>query len=159
VGELEWLAAADPDAGVVDSGISGLAEIAARQGAAGEAAVDSLVGLFADPEKCERAAAAVARLPVAAVSRVANGLKHPQPTVRRRTVDALARYRRPEATRQLQTAFTDEDPRVREAAAVGVTRLGTRLFDETLKQIAQNDSSRSVRRAAAAALASQRAVN
>jgi HEAT repeat protein len=90
------------------------------------------------------------------MSRVADGLSHSHPGVRRRTVEALARYRRPDATRLIAEAFKDSDPRVREAAALAMARLGSRHFDEHLRQLALVDPSKAVRRAASAALAAMR---
>ena len=153
---LEWLAAADADPYVVETAIRGLADVANSETAAASLAVDSLVALLADPNRCEGATVAIARIPVSQIPRVARGLNHVNPNVRRRTVDALARYRRPEATRLLEAALQDEDPRIRETAAVAIARLGSRMFDTRLGDLARRDPSKSVRRAAAEALASVR---
>ena len=86
------------------------------------------------------------------------GAKVPEPGVFTPDDEALLRAARFEATLGFEL-----DPQTAEPIARLRELLGgvppARLFDETLKQIAQNDSSRSVRRAAAAALASQRAAS
>jgi HEAT repeat protein len=159
VRELEWLAAGDPDVQVGGSAIAALGDIAARFSDGANAAIAALVALLGDPDRSDQAISAIIRLPPDRLPRVADGLAHPQLGVRRRTVDALARYCRPEATRLLQPAFNDDDPLVRETAAVAVMRIGTRAFDDTLRELAQNDGSKAVRRAAAAALARVRNAN
>ena len=159
VRELEWLAAGDPDAQVGGRAIAALGDIAARTGDGADAAITALVALLADPDRSEPAISAIIRLPVDRLPQVASGLAHPQLGVRRRTVDALARYRRPEATRLLRPAFSDDDPRVRETAALAMMRLGTRSFDDTLRELAHTDGSKAVRRAAADALAGVRNAN
>jgi HEAT repeat protein len=68
-------------------------------------------------------------------------------------VEALARYRHPDATRLLARAFDDEDAGVRESAVDAVFRLGSKAFDETLEKLASQDPSEAVRRAARSALA------
>ncbi len=74
-------------------------------------------------------------------------------------VDALARHHTREATRLLAAAFEDDDPRVREAAAVAVARLGTVTHDTVLRRLAATDPSRAVRRAASDALGATRRSN
>ncbi|HVH58152.1 MAG TPA: HEAT repeat domain-containing protein [Vicinamibacterales bacterium] len=156
VSALAWLAAADADPSVVEAAIQALTSCATARGSSASAAVDSLVGLLADTDRSVAALAALPLIPPALIDRVARGLNHVQPNVRRRTVDALARYRRPEATRFLEAALADEDPRVRETAAVAIARLGTRMFDQILGRLAQGDPSKAVRRASAEALATVR---
>lgn len=159
VAELEWVAAGTLDPASIEEAVGALAAIAAGSGAAGPLAVDSMVALFADAERHVHAARAVAGLPLELVPRVARGLSHPQPAVRRRTVDALASFRRAEATRLLEPAFSDAEPEVREAAAVAVMRLGTSVFEETLRHLAASDVSKAVRRAATGALTASRNTN
>lgn len=156
VEDLEWLAAADDDLAVAECAIRTLADVAAGPGQGAPYAVDSLVALLADSDRYGHVVAAIARLPVSMIPRVAEGLNHAHPVVRCRTVEALSRYRHPDATRRLAPAFEDEDPRVRETAAGVIERLGSRLFDETLSRLASDDGSKAVRRAASAAIAAQR---
>jgi HEAT repeat protein len=159
VSTLEWLAAADDDFPVSEAAIDALLEIANKGQDSAPLAVDSLIALLADADRCLAATAAIARIPLSLVGRLARGLNHAHPNVRRRTVDALARYRRSEATRLLEPALEDADPRVREAAALAVGRLGTRMFDRLLGRLAENDPTKSVRRACAEALAAVRRPN
>jgi HEAT repeat protein len=120
------------------------------------AAVASLVTFCGDPARREAAATAIVRLNPTLIPLVARGLTHPQPAVRRRIVDALGRVLHPDASAFVVQAFTDEDPIVREMAALAVSRLGNRSADDALRRLADSDPSKAVRRAAAAALAAVR---
>jgi HEAT repeat protein len=153
---LGWLAAADEDSSVVEAAAQSLGSIARAEGAAAAAAVDALVALLTDTDRAVAATRAIPMIPASLVERVARGLNQQHPNVRRRTVDALARYRRLEATRLLEPALTDEDARVRETAVVAIARLGTRMFDSHLARLAERDPSKAVRRASAEALAAVR---
>jgi HEAT repeat protein len=154
--QLEWIAAADTDASIADRAVGALADIAAAGGPAATDAIDSLLELCAVPDRRHAATAGLGGLPPGTIPRVARGLRHADPTVRRRTVDVLARFRSPEATRELGTAFGDADAGVRETAAVNVMHLGTAAYDDLLIQLRDKDPSKAVRRAAAAVLASRR---
>jgi HEAT repeat protein len=156
VAQLEWIAAAEAEAPVAELALAALSAVASTDHAVGRAAIDALLSLCAVPELRDRAAACLSRLPAEVASHVSGGLAHTDPAVRRRTVDILARFRRPEATRHLAAAFGDTDPGVRETAVVAVMRLGSTSFDDVLGELAQRDASKAVRRAAAAALASRR---
>ena len=153
VAELEWMAAADADRQVIECAVRKLGDIASLGGDAGAHAVDALVALLSEGDRCEAATAALARLPMEHLPRLAAGLTHGQPVVRRRTVEALARHRHPEATRLIEPAFDDSDGTVREAATAAILRLGSRIFDERLSRLSSEDPSEAVRRAADAALA------
>jgi HEAT repeat protein len=159
VSELEWIAAADPDRQVSHDAIGKLGEIASSGGSVATQAVDALVALLAEADRSDGTIAALLSVPIDLVSRLANGLSHSQPVVRRRTVEALGRLRHPEATRLIVPAFDDPDATVREAVAVVVHRLGTRIFDDRLRRLSSKDPSRAVRRAADAALACVRATD
>jgi HEAT repeat protein len=156
---LEWLAAADAEPSVADAAFAALAGIASGSSAAAAAAVDSLVSQLADAERAGAALQALAHLPPLRLAELAAGLRHRNPSVRRRVVDALARHHSREATRLLAAAFDDDDSRVREAAAVAVARLGTRAHDTVLGRLAASDPSKSVRRAASDALGATRRSN
>lgn len=156
VADLEWIAAADSDAGVAASAVQMLSEVATSSRGAAPVAVEALIALLADADRADWAIAAIARLPLHLVEHVGHGLTHVHPVVRRRTVDALARYRHPDATRLLARAFADEDAGVRQAAADAVLHLGSRAFDDTLEKLASLDPSEAVRRAARTALAGLR---
>jgi HEAT repeat protein len=156
--ELEWLAAAGTDPGVTAAAIEGLERRAAGAGPDGPAAVDSLIRLLEEASLGDRIVAAVAHVPPIHLPRLSAGLAHPHPAARCRAVEAIARARRPEATRLMAPAFGDADARVREAAVVAVVRLGTRTFEGALRELAAGDPSKAVRRAAADALATLRNV-
>lgn len=156
VTELEWLAGGDADAAVAEAAIGALAKIAVDGRSGMTAAVESLVSLCGDPARRDLASAAIVGLTPALMPLVARGLVHPQPAVRRRIVDALGRVLHPEATAFVVQAFADEDPIVREMAALAIARLGNRSADDALRRLAEADPSKSVRGAAAAALASVR---
>jgi HEAT repeat protein len=86
------------------------------------------------------------------VPAVAAGLAHLQPEVRRATIDVLARMRHPDASAALRTALHDADAHVREAAVTALDRLGARGTGRRFAEMAREDPSPAVRRAAAAAL-------
>lgn len=153
VAELEWMSAADADREVFECAIQKLTEIASAGREESPRAIEAILALLAEADRSDAAIEAIARLPLGAVPGLAAGLRHAQPVVRRRTVEALARYRHSDATRLLAPAFDDPDPTVRETAAAAVLRLGTRLFDDLLGRLAGQDPSNRVRRTAAAALA------
>jgi HEAT repeat protein len=159
IAQLEWIAAADTDASIADRAVGALAEIAAAGGPAAADAIDSLLELCAVPDRCRAATAGLGGLPGSTIPRVARGLRHADPTVRRRALDVLARFRSPEATRELGTAFGDADAGVRETAAINVMHLGTAAYDDVLIQLRDKDPSKAVRRAAAAVLASRRSAD
>lgn len=156
VAQLEWIAAADPDPSIGHAAVAALRDIAASERAGAREAIDALLALCAAAERREAAGAALSSLPEPALPRVSAGLHHPDPAVRRRTVDVLAGFRRPEATRHLGAAFSDADAGVRETAAAAVLRLGTMAYDDVLQRLAQEDPSKAVRRAAGAVLAARR---
>lgn len=154
--QLEWLAAADHESGVADRAVRALTDMATAGAQGAEGAIDALLAVCAVAERRDAATAGLSQLPPEALPRVARGLTHADAAVRRHTVDVLARVRRPEATRHLATALGDPDASVRETAAVAVMRLGTSLHDDLLRQLAQHDPSKAVRRAATAAVSPRR---
>ena len=156
VEQLEWIAAADNQPAAADLAVQALAGIASRDGAASPNAIDALLALCAVPDRRDAAAAALGHLRGDAIPDVARGLGHTDPTVRRWTVEILSRLRLPEATRALGTAFSDTDAGVRETAVVAIMRLGSTVFDDVIRGLAERDPSKAVRRAAAAALAARR---
>jgi HEAT repeat protein len=79
-------------------------------------------------------------------------LSSPQPDVRVATIDVLARLRHPDASSALRAGLDDADAAVRAAAVTALDRLGARGTARRLAQMAREDPSRAVRRAAAAAL-------
>jgi HEAT repeat protein len=60
--------------------------------------------------------------------------------------------RHPDASAAIRHALDDRNPSVREAAIIALDGLGARGLSRIFAQLARNDESRLVRRAAAAAL-------
>ena len=156
VEQLEWIAAADGEPAIADLAIEALATIAARDDDAAGAAIDALLALCGVPGRRDAASASLSQLTPEALPRVARGLAHTDPAVRRWTIEVLTRFRLPEATRQLDPALADTDAGVRETAVVAIMRLGSIVHDDVIRELAERDPSKAVRRAAAAALASRR---
>ena len=115
-------------------------------------AIDGLLLLLSDREKRAMAQEAMARLPVAQIDNLSRGLQHPQPEVRRASVDMLGRFQCEAATRAVASALADVVPAVREAAVATLARLGARGVEPALTQLSTHDPSKAVRRAAVAAL-------
>lgn len=153
VAALAWIAGVETDAPVFESAIAGLAEIATsgREGAG--LAVASLLELQADARLAEAASSALGGLGAGRLSGVAHGLRHPQADIRRKTIETLARMRSADATKLIGHALDDEVAAVRETAVLALTRLGARGLDARLQDLAANDPSKGVRRAAADAAA------
>ena len=152
VDALVWTAGTDAEDSVASGAVDALGAIALRGGEPSIAAIAALLGLTAEPRRREGSVNVLARLPVARIPAVGEGLTHPQPDVRLATIDVLARMRHPDASAALRTALDDEDPGVREAAVTALDRLGVRGVSRRFAQLAREDPSRAVRRAAAAAL-------
>ena len=152
VDTLGWTAGADAEESVAAAAIEALGAIAARTGDASAPAVAALVALTAEPRRRAEAISALARLPPSRVPAVAAGLAHVQPQVRRAIIDVLARMRHPDASAALRTALDDAEAEVREAAVTALDRLGARGTGRRFAEMARDDPSRAVRRAAAAAL-------
>ena len=149
---LAWTAGADAEESVAEGAVEALGAIAARSGDAAAHAIAGLLALTAEPRRRAASVTALARLPIPRVSAVAEGLAHPHPDVRRATIDILARMRHPDASAALRTALDDAEGNVREAAVTALDRLGARGTGRRFAQMAREDPSRAVRRAAAAAL-------
>ena len=152
VDALQWTVAADPEDSVALAAVEALGSIAGKSDGECNAAVAALVATLAEPSRRSAAAAMLARLPERLIARVAAGLTHPNPVVRRVLVDVLARLRHPEASAAIRSALDDGDAAVREAAIVALDQLAVRGLGPRLAQLAHRDESRAVRRAAASAL-------
>ena len=155
---LEWTAAADAEESIAMAAVEALGFIAAvathsseRDGDA-DAAIVALIAATAEESRRLAAVSSLARLPEHRIARVADGLSHANPVVRRATVDVLARMRHSEASSALRRALDDADPGVRAAAVTVLDQLGVRGLAQRFAQLARDDQSRSVRRAAMAAL-------
>jgi HEAT repeat protein len=152
---LQWTAGADADAAVARAAIDALSRIGRAAGAVADAAVGALIALAADPGRRPDAVSALCALPHARIPRVAAGLQHPHPGVRRAIVAALGRMQHPDASTAIRTALEDADPRVREEAVTVLDRLGVGGLTRAFMQISREDPSRAVRQAASAALSRQ----
>ena len=152
VSALQWTAVADGDDTIAMAAVEALGALARRAGSEGVAAVDALLASTAEPRVRDAAIMALSRLPEARIEAVATGLSHLQPPVRVAAVAALARMRHPDASGAIRGALDDEDATVREAAVVALDRLGARGIGRKLAQMAREDPSRGVRRAAAGAM-------
>lgn len=149
---LRWTAGADADDEVARAAIEGMSHLAAGGSATSGEAIDALVDLTADQRRRERAVGTLARVPVAHLDRVARGLLHGSPDVRRAVVDALARMRHADAALRVHAALDHDDAAVREAAVTALDRVGARGLSRKLAVMAEGDADAAVRRAAAAVL-------
>ena len=86
---------------------------------------------------------------------MANGLTDKSPAVRSAIIAALGRMTHPDASAAIRGALDDREPTVREAAVTALDRLGARGVSRKFAEMARDDASRGVRRAASAALARQ----
>lgn len=153
VAALVWVASVDTDAPVFESAVSALADVATSSREGAGLAVASLLEMQADPRLAEAASAALSSLGAGRIGDIAHGLRHPQAEIRRKTIDTLARMRTATATEFLSHALDDEVSAVRETAVLALTRLGARRLEGRLRELAGNDPSKAVRRAAADAAA------
>lgn len=159
VERLAWTAGADDDESVGLAAVEALAALGAREGAPADAAVAALVGATAEPWRRDTAVAALARLPESRIARIAEGLSHAYASVRRATIDALGRMRDPRASAAIRTTLQDGDAVVREAAVTTLSQLGVRGLSAAFAGLARHDPARTVRRAAAAALGRDAAID
>jgi HEAT repeat protein len=150
IASLAWAAGADGDATVADAAMRALGELAERHRGA---AVDALLELLADPRRTEAASTALGRLGPSRTADIARGLRHPNTDVRCRTIDVLARLRTTEAIALVARALDDECAPVREGAALALGQLPLPDCPARLRECAQHDPSKAVRRAAASAAA------
>jgi len=149
---LQWSAAGDPDAAVVRSAIAGLSRIGGGLSKVATQAIAALAAVAADPARRAEAVAALARVPVSAIPRVGEALSSRDPHVRHAVVEALGRLSHPVASAYLRSALEDSEPAVRQHAVVVLARLGSRGVERSFADLARNDPSDGVRRAADAAL-------
>jgi HEAT repeat protein len=119
---LQRVAATDNEEDIRRTAVDGLSEVARHAGTAGNEAAEMLVAMLTDPERCQDAAAALARLPASRLAVVARQLHHPDPSTRRAVVEMLGRSRHSEATTLLFDALNDEAASVREAAMLALGR-------------------------------------
>lgn len=163
VDSLQWIAASDADAQVVQAAIDSLCRIAASPALkVSDAAICALLELTVEPSRYEACCTALAQLgeaqlemmPAASnpLSEIAQGLNNIRPEVRCATVQVLARLKKPRASELLAAALDDRDPTVRLAATTALGHLGNRSWQEKLATLARTDADPAVRRAAQKAL-------
>jgi HEAT repeat protein len=149
---LKWAAAGDVESAVAAAATLGLSRIGSGSSAAAPLAIDALAALTADPARRQQAVAALARVSPAAIPRVGGCLTSRDPHVRQAVVEALGRLSHPSASAYVRGALEDTDPLVRQRAVVVLARLGSRGMAPSFAEMARNDPSDRVRRAAGAAL-------
>jgi HEAT repeat protein len=154
---LEWAAAVESDAAVATATIQALGTIAASNGAGARTAIDALITLLSDRARRADATAALTQLPPACIDGIAAALAHPDAQLRANTIEVLGRFQHAAATERIETALADPSPLVREAAVTALARVGARGLDARFAEIATQDQSKAVRRAATLALQRQRA--
>ena len=149
---LKWTAAADKDPAVTRAAISGLTRIGESASPAAAAAIAAVAAVASDPVRRAEAVGALARLSPAAIPWVGECLSSRDPHVRHAVVEALGRLSHPTASTYVRTALEDGDAAVRQHAVIVLSRLGTRGLARSFANLAREDPSEAVRRAADAAL-------
>ena len=139
---LQWVAAADTDAGVVQAAIDALARLATPE------AIAVLIELTVELEHKEACVTALVKLGAGHLEHLARGLTHPHPGVRGAVVEALRRLKHPHASELLSVALEDSERSVRLAAVTALGYLGNRFAEPKLATIARTDPDTAVRRAA-----------
>lgn len=152
VASLRWAAEADASTEVRQAALDGISRLAGLPNDGWEDAVDALVDLMSDGKHRDGVLDVLAHLPPTRVDRVVRGLAHPAAKVRRATIEALTRMKRPEASACVRASLDHEDASVREAAVIALDRIGARGVFRKLSAMAATDTDAAVRRAAAAAL-------
>jgi HEAT repeat protein len=151
---LQWAAAADDDADVVQAAVGALARIGVREeGRQGIEATRSLVALTADATRRNLAIAALSNLPTRRTTDIAAGLRDLSPDVRRASVEALGRMKHPDASRAVESALDDPVAAVRLTAVSELKHLGTRTARRKLVALARTDPDFEVRHASIMAIA------
>jgi HEAT repeat protein len=143
---LQWVAAADTDAAVVQAAIDGLARMATAD------AINALITLTADATRREASIAALVHLGERNIEAIGRGITHPQASVRRAVVEALGRMKHLKASELLADALDDREASVRLATVNALARMGSRQVEKRLVMLARTDTDAAVRRAAQGAL-------
>lgn len=146
---LQWTAGAGAGTEVGANAVEALAALAPSH----SAAMRSLVALLAEPALHPAVITALGEAGAGSIDEVAGALDHSSRDVRLGAVAALARLRDTRATERLLGALGDEEAAVRETAVVALMRLGTGTARGALARLADADPARTVRAAAAEALA------
>jgi HEAT repeat protein len=143
---IQWVAASDAEATVVQAAIDALGSLASPE------AIAALVNLTAEASRREASVEALSRLPEQKIETIGRGLAHRQASVRRAVLDALGRLKHPRASALLTRALADEEASVRLAAVNALAHLGNRSAEKELLDLMRTDPDITVRRAAQKAL-------
>ena len=149
---LEWIVGADTDLDVANAALDALIAAARVETPQGDSAVPALIRLASDPAVQDRCGARLARLPQHRVAALEALLADPSTACRLAAIDALARLSHPSASHAIRTALGDPDERVRTRAVSALDEVGTAGLLAVFAQLAEQDPSMAVRRAAAAAV-------
>ena len=139
---LQWVAAADTDAGLVQAAIDALTRLATPESGA------VLIELTVEQTKRSACIAALVKLGSRHMDNLARGLTHPHPGVRGAVVEALTRLKHPRASELLSAALEDSEKSVRLAAVTALGYLGNPMARPKLAILARTDPDTAVRRAA-----------
>lgn len=143
---IQWVAASDAEATVVQAAIDALGSLASPQ------AIAALINLTAETSRREASIEALSGLGEQQIETISKGLAHRQASVRRAVLDALGRLKHPRASALLTRALADEEASVRLAAVNALAHLGNRSAEKELLQLMRTDPDITVRRAAQKAL-------
>ena len=146
VDAIQWVAAKDEAATVVQAAIDTLARLATPE------AIATLIMLTADTARRESSVSALAQLGDQRLELIGRGLAHAQAGVRAAVVDALGRMKHQRASEFVGNALDDPDASVRLAAVSALAHLGSRSAERKLVGMAKSDPDANVRRDAQRAL-------
>jgi HEAT repeat protein len=150
---LQWIAAVDSSTEVVAAAFEALARVGTRDDEQGSAAARALIALTAEPSRREAAINVLSSLPPRRVADIAAGLRHASTDVRCASVEALGRMKRPDASREIESALDDRACLVRLTAVTELKHLGTQTSQRKLMALARTDPDGEVRHAAMRAVA------
>lgn len=139
---LQWVAATERDPAIAAVALAALAGLRSPQ------SIAALIGLLAKPSQRQAVCDALASLGAGEVERIAPGLQHPDPGVRRAVVEVLARMRQRSTLGLLEATLDDPDVTVRLAAVQGLAGLTSQDAATILRRIATSDHDPHVQRVA-----------
>ena len=126
VTSLRWVVESDSTPDLAGAALEGMARLGRASGEGWTDAIDALVDLTALGTHRAAATGVLAAMPPGRVARISDGLAHPNPHVRRATIETLTRMKHPEASARVRSALDDGDEVVREAAVIALDRVGAR---------------------------------
>jgi HEAT repeat protein len=149
VGAIQWLAASDPEANVMQAATEALARMSSEE------AIAALIDLSADQLRVKACIAALLRTEARTgvsfekqIEWIGRGLTHPQAQVRCAVVEVLTRLKHPHASELLTDALDDAEASVRLGAVRSLGYLGNRSAELKLATLSRTDPDPVVRRAA-----------